>query len=140
MCSSLFLIWSITLLKRDSSTGVSLWLMQNFWEQLFWKISPISANASENLSGAAILIFRRYFRSSSLSAFYKIDVLKKTALWVFFNEFRKIFILRTYFLQDSSRQLLLIFRKLVIQTFNSKQMFLFDQYYWCTIFDHALNE
>ena len=27
--------------------------------------------ASENLSGAAILIFRRYFRSSSLSAFYK---------------------------------------------------------------------
>ena len=30
--------------------------------------------ASENLSGAAILIFRRYFRSSSQSAFYKIDV------------------------------------------------------------------
>ena len=140
MCSSLFLIWSITLLKRDSSTGVSLWLMQNFWEQLFWKISAISANASENLSGAAILIFRRYFRSSSLSAFYKIDVLKKTALWIFFNEFRKIFILRTYFLQDSSGQLLLIFRKLVIQTFNSKQMFLLDQYYWHTIFDHALNE
>ena len=140
MCSSLFLIWSITLLKRDSNTGVSLWLMQNFWEQLFWKISAISANASENLSGAAILIFRRYFRSSSLSAFYKIDVLKKTALWIFFNEFRKIFILRTYFLQDSSGQLLLIFRKLVIQTFNSKQMFLLDQYYWHTIFDHALNE
>ena len=140
MCSSLFLIWSITLLKRDSNTGVSLWLMQNFWEQLFWKISAISANASENLSGAAILIFRRYFRSSSLSAFYKIDVLKKTALWIFFNEFCKIFILRTYFLQDSSGQLLLIFRKLVIQTFNSKQMFLLDQYYWHTIFDHALNE
>ena len=28
--------------------------------------------ASENLSGAAILIFRRYFKSSSLSTFYKI--------------------------------------------------------------------
>ena len=32
--------------------------------------------ASENLSGGAILIFRTYFGSSSLSAFYKIGVLK----------------------------------------------------------------
>ena len=32
--------------------------------------------ASENLSGVAILIFRRYFRSSSLSAFCKLSVLK----------------------------------------------------------------
>ena len=32
--------------------------------------------ASENLSGIAILIFRRYFGSSSLLAFYKIGVLK----------------------------------------------------------------
>ena len=32
--------------------------------------------ASENLSGATILIFRRYFRSSSLLEFYKIGVLK----------------------------------------------------------------
>ena len=32
--------------------------------------------ASENLSDAAILIFRRYFRSSSLSAFCKVSVLK----------------------------------------------------------------
>ena len=31
--------------------------------------------ASENLSDAAILIFRRYFRSSSLSAFCKVNVL-----------------------------------------------------------------
>ena len=35
--------------------------------------------ASENLSGAAILIFRRYFRSSSQSVFYKIDVVKTSA-------------------------------------------------------------
>ena len=35
--------------------------------------------ASENLSGAAILIFRRYFRSSSQSAFYKIGVVKTSA-------------------------------------------------------------
>ena len=34
---------------------------------------------SENLSGAVILIFRRYFGSSSLSAFYKIGVLKTYA-------------------------------------------------------------
>ena len=32
--------------------------------------------ASENLSDAVILTFRRYFRSSSLSAFYKVSVLK----------------------------------------------------------------
>ena len=32
--------------------------------------------ASENLSDAAILIFRRYFRSSSLSAFCKVSILK----------------------------------------------------------------
>ena len=32
--------------------------------------------ASEDLSGAATLIFRRYFRSSSLSAFYKVSVPK----------------------------------------------------------------
>ena len=32
--------------------------------------------ASENLFGAAILNFRRYFRSSSLQAFSKVSVLK----------------------------------------------------------------
>ena len=32
--------------------------------------------SSEHLSGAAILIFRRYFGSSSLSAFSKVSVLK----------------------------------------------------------------
>ena len=32
--------------------------------------------ASENLSDAAILIFSRYFRGSSLSAFCKVSVLK----------------------------------------------------------------
>ena len=52
--------------------------------------------------------------------------------------FAKIFILRTHFLQDSSGRLLLIFRKLDIQTFNFKQIFSLDQYYWHTIFDHDL--
>ena len=34
--------------------------------------------------------------------------------------------------------LLLIFIKLDIQTFNSKQIFSLKQYYWHTIFDHDL--
>ena len=42
------------------------------------------------------------------------------------------------FLQDYSRQLLLIFRKLDIQTFNSKLFFSLDQYYYHAIFDHDL--
>ena len=47
--------------------------------------------ASENLSDAAILIFRRYFRSSSLSAFCKVSIIKtsvkfleKHICWSFF--------------------------------------------------------
>ena len=35
--------------------------------------------ASENLSGAGILIFRKYFGSNSLLAFYKIGVFKTSA-------------------------------------------------------------
>ena len=35
--------------------------------------------ASENLSGAAILTFRRYFRKNSLSAFCKIGAVKTSA-------------------------------------------------------------
>ena len=30
---------AVTLLKRDSNTGVFLWNLQNFWEQLFWRTS-----------------------------------------------------------------------------------------------------
>ena len=40
---------------------------------------PLQTAPSENLSGAAVLIFRKYFGSNSLSAFYKIlGVLKDT--------------------------------------------------------------
>ena len=49
-----------------------------------------------------------------------------TQLWIFFNEFCKNF--KNTFLQDTSIQLLLIFRKLHIQTFNSKQICSLDQY------------
>ena len=35
--------------------------------------------ASENFSYPAILSFRRYFRGSSLSAFYKVSVLTTSA-------------------------------------------------------------
>ena len=44
--------------------------------------------------------------------------------------------LRAHFLQCSTGQLLLTFRKLDIQNFNSKQIFSLDQYYWHTMFDH----
>ena len=48
--------------------------------------------ASENLSDEAILIFRRYFRSSSLPAFCKVSVFKTTVkflgkhlCWIFIS-------------------------------------------------------
>ena len=44
-------------------------------ESLLNSVAGLQA-ASEDLSSAAILIFRIYFRSSSLSAFYKVSVLK----------------------------------------------------------------
>ena len=115
--------------------------------------------ASENLSGAAILNFRRYFRRSSLSALYKIVVhktstkfLKNFIHWghfsiklhtfslkfylidcirILFNEFCKI--LTTPFLLDG--KLFLIYRKFEIQTFNAKQIFSLDHYCWHTIFE-----
>ena len=49
-------------------------LLRNFYYTYFEK--HLRTAASQNLSRAAILTFRRYFRSSSLSAFYKIGVLK----------------------------------------------------------------
>ena len=52
---------------------------------------------------------------------------------IFFNEFFKN--VKSTFLQDSSRQLPLIFRKHDIQTFNSKQICSLDQYCWHAIFD-----
>ena len=114
--------------------------------------------ASENLSGAAILIFRRYFKSSSLSVFCKIGIPKtgkflgehiyagvsfqyscrplawnfiklENSSWIFFNESCKIFILRTHFLQDSSERLLLIFRKLY--KFFHKSFLLVCYIWWC---------
>ena len=46
---------------------------------------------SENLSGAAILIFRKYVGSSSLSAFYKVDVLKTSAEFLAKNMLESLF-------------------------------------------------
>ena len=95
--------------------------------------------------------FIRYFRSSSLPAlckkahmleslFNKIadlypEILLETASWIFFNEFCKILILRTPSLQDTSKRLLLIYRKRDIQTFNSKQICSLDQYSLHNIFE-----
>ena len=58
-----------------------------------------------------------------------LNVKVKTASWISFNEFSKIFILRTHFLQYSSGRLFLILKKLGIQTFNSKQFLSLNQYY-----------
>ena len=44
-------------------------------------------------------------------------------------------LLITPFLQDTFGQLLLISRKLDIQTFNSKQISSLDQYCWHAVFD-----
>ena len=39
-------IWrSSTLLKRDSNTGVFLWMLRNFYEQLFYRTPPLAASA-----------------------------------------------------------------------------------------------
>ena len=47
-------------------------------------------------------------------------------------------LLHKTFLPNTSGRLLLIFRELATQTFNSKQLFSLNQYYWHAIFDHDL--
>ena len=47
--------------------------------------------ASENLPGAAILIFRRYFGSSSLSVFYKIVILKTSVKFLGKHIYQNLF-------------------------------------------------
>ena len=63
--------------------------------------------ASENLSHAAILIFRRYFRSNSLPAFYKVSVLKasvkfleKHTCWILFAINLQTLSLKFYQMKD----------------------------------------
>ena len=90
--------------------------------------------------------FRRCFRRSSLSAFYKIGVLKTSVKFLGKHVCRSLLSIkmqtfwpeilnqrlhhwsRNTFLQDTSRWLLLIFGELDIQTFNSKQFCSLDQY------------
>ena len=63
----------VTLLKRDPNTGAFLLSIQIFetiinsagHETIYFE-KYLRTAASQNLSDAAILIFRRYFRSSSL--------------------------------------------------------------------------
>ena len=38
-CKRFELFWSTTLLKRDSNTGVFLWILRNFLKHLFWRTS-----------------------------------------------------------------------------------------------------
>ena len=140
-------------------------LLNAYFRSIAYHLLFFSQNlliSTKNLSDAAIFIFR-CFRSSSLSAFCKIDVLKTSAKFlgkqicrslfsiklqtfqpkilkndsqmflIFFNEFCKNF--KNTFSQDTSRRLLQIFRKLDIQTFNSKQVCSLDQYCRHAIFD-----
>ena len=73
----------VTLLKRDSITGAFLLSIQIFktiiysvgHETIYFE-KYLRTAASQNLSDAAILIFRRYFRSSSLVGVLQ-DVLSK---------------------------------------------------------------
>ena len=48
LCWNLFLIKlqarPATLLKRDSNTGVSLWTLQKFLQNLFYRTSPVAAS------------------------------------------------------------------------------------------------
>ena len=53
-----------------------------------WKISTA---ASENLSGAAILILRRYFGCSILSVFYETGVIKTSAKFLGKQIYRSLF-------------------------------------------------
>ena len=77
-CSYIFLPWKIfkDVLKILTSSKrliqVDCWLYFCYFDQNL----PSNIN---NLSGAAILIFRRYFRSSCPSTFYEIGVIKSFA-------------------------------------------------------------
>ena len=93
--------------------------------------------ASENLSGAAILTFRRHFRKNSLSAFCKIGavkILRKAhMLESLFNkvtdEFLRTKFLRTPFLQDNLGDC-----HWYLENVTFKQIFSLDQYCWHATF------
>ena len=75
----------------------------------------------KNLSGAAVLIFRKYFRSSSLSSFYKKCICWSPVLV-------KLQTIKFYQIKDCITNIFQLIlqnlysdRKFSIQTFNSKQ-------------------
>ena len=85
--------------------------------------------ASENLSGVAILIFRRYFRSSSLSAFCKVRVLKnickilrKAHMPGLFSIKLKTFSLKIYYIKDYITVISMNFAKVFLYTFFTEQL------------------
>ena len=73
-------------------TGVFLWLLRNFKDTYFEK--DLQTATSQYLSHAAILTFRRYFKSSSLSAFYKIGVLKTSMKFLRKHICRNLFLIK----------------------------------------------
>ena len=103
LCWSLFLIvlhgggdfQACNLLKRDFFSykcQIFKTIIYSVGHDTIYFKKYLRTAASENLSDAAILIFRRYFRSSSLQAFCKESVLKtsvkflgKHICWILFS-------------------------------------------------------
>ena len=71
-----------TLLKRDSNTGVFLWILRNFKKQLFHRTPPLAASALNfilyfklrlyNLKSLIVVYLRRYFISFICSFIFLI--------------------------------------------------------------------
>ena len=53
MCQSLF--FNKLLSKRDSGTGIFLWLLRNFLEHLFYRTRPVAASRKYESDGCPVL-------------------------------------------------------------------------------------
>ena len=98
--------------------------------------------ASEDLSGAAILTFRRYFRKNSLSAFCKIGAVKTSAKFLGKHICWSPFSLKlqTNFYEQNFYEHL-SYRSIwgdcfwYLENLTFKQIFSLDQYCWHATFD-----
>ena len=50
-----------TLLKRDSNTGVFMWILQNFYEQLFYRIPLVAVFVDVTLFTVIATIYMMFF-------------------------------------------------------------------------------
>ena len=91
-CSKDLIIQICNFIKKRLHDSVFLWLLRNFKDTYFEK--DLQTATSQYLSHAAILTFRRYFKSSSLSAFYKIGVLKTSMKFLRKHICRNLFLIK----------------------------------------------